>query len=149
MTGKPRATFIGHTVEVLSTMVRTEYVDPKTFREEIRWYSKQLPEPRIGIITGIARRYDGIHHAAYSSQDWDAEPAYLEKTKCNWGYLVRFGATNKEVFVMPEACLLCGYRIAIPYRAYNHAVSAQYREFLRDAASHAKRDNKGRFLKSR
>ena len=147
MTGKPKATFIGHTVEVLSTMVRTTHVDPNTLRKEIRWYSKQLPEPRIGIITGIARRYDGIHHG-YRAQEWRDQPTYLQTTKCNWGYLVRFGATNKEVFVMPEACLLCTNQIQIPYRAHNHALSNEAREFLRDEARKSPRDSRGRFLKS-
>jgi hypothetical protein len=70
---------------------------------KVKWIDISYSKSRLGRVTGLCRRWDGIrrHLSNYFSSD-DYEPAYLEGTKENILYEIRLGWFNKPIYVRPE-----------------------------------------------
>lgn len=120
-------------------------------RTEFQW-------PKLGQITGIGKRYEGSL-CETGSTDWETGSVEggleFAPDKQVMGWLVRFGLSNKEQFVLPEDLeptfkkypASPGVVGKIPYQQGKYLWKPRDREAAREAMKSVKRDEKGRWLK--
>lgn len=139
---------IGDFVVVSSKVVRQVSSTGK-----VRYVKVLLPEPRLGQVTGLVRKFEGeIEYCSSRSSLFDAswEPPWLKVSNSRLFCEVRFGYLNKPVLVLYE-----GMRIAkideveeLPLLYHKHFIlPPEQKRLICEDSKNWPRDEKGRWSK--
>ena len=115
----------------------------------------QFDWPKLGKITGIGKRYEGmLCEGGTDYETGETDPLEFQQSTQVMGWLVRFGMANKEQFVLDEDVTLSigGDRLhiegqsALRYQSGRRFWKKEHRDAMREEMKTALRDSKGRWL---
>jgi hypothetical protein len=109
----------------------------------------QFVFPKIGVVTGIGKRYEGeLCEGGMDYEFGNQDPIEFQQTKQVMGWLVRFGMSNKEQFVQEDDIERAAELLhPIPYQTGKYVWKPKDRVAAREAMELVKRDAKGRWLR--
>lgn len=110
-----------------------------------------LDKPRLGVIVGASRRYEGVVTGGYNySSSWEDPPEYegnhLETTRTVMVWLVRFGMVNKAEAVLDEDLTPASIYEDLPIYANACPWDERARKIWSEGAKAQLRDSRGRFI---
>jgi hypothetical protein len=132
---------IGDFVLVFKTMMRDKQESKVTWRKALEYVSTKL---RLGQVVGLTTKYDGV-----VEYEPDLPCHYFVPSKSHHLWLVRFGLTNKPVYVAEgDMRFAVGDEITeLPYSYPSQEMSERDKQYLREDSKHWPRDAKGRWVK--